>query len=211
MLQENVDQYSKNNLPLDTVWSDIDYMANYRSFTYDKKHFGDLPHFVHKLHESNLHYIPIIDAGIAQRDSADYDAYNSGIKDGVFIKNQDGSLMQGRVWANDAVFPDFFQANTTKWWESQLSRFHDEVGFDGIWLDMNEASNFCDGQCYQAKHAQQLVHQQLPYVPTERSLQSGSIPLEAVHGEEGKIFELDAHSLWGTMEAKASSDWFVSK
>jgi len=53
MLQENVDQYSKNNLPLDTIWSDIDYMANYRSFTYDKKHFGDLPHFVHKLHESN--------------------------------------------------------------------------------------------------------------------------------------------------------------
>ena len=55
--------------------------------------------------------------------------------------------MQGRVWANDAVFPDFFQANTTKWWESQLSRFHDEVGFDGIWLDMNEATGFCDGEC----------------------------------------------------------------
>jgi hypothetical protein len=48
-------------------------------------------------------------------------------------------------------------------------------------------------------------------VPTERNLEIKSLPLDAVHGDDGKIFELDAHSLWGTMEAKATSDWFVSK
>ena len=47
-------------------------------------------------------------------------------------------------------------------------------------------------------------------MPTDRNLEIKSIPVSSVHGDEGKIFELDTHSLWGTMEAKATSDWFVN-
>jgi alpha-glucosidase (family GH31 glycosyl hydrolase) len=44
-------------------------MKNYQDFTIDKKNFVDLPDFIDYLHlnDKNLHYIPIIDAGIAQR------------------------------------------------------------------------------------------------------------------------------------------------
>jgi hypothetical protein len=31
------------------------------------------------------------------------------------------------------------------WIKAQLQRFFDQVPFDGLWLDMNEASNFCSG------------------------------------------------------------------
>ena len=139
-LQNKVDLYKEHNLPLDVIWSDLDYQSDYRSFTYDLKHFGDLPKFIRELHEKDMYYIPVLDAGIAQRDRADYAAYDTGLKQNVFLKNADGSLFEGRLWANDAVFPDFFHENATTWWHGQLERFHDEIPFDGLWLDMNEES-----------------------------------------------------------------------
>jgi alpha-glucosidase (family GH31 glycosyl hydrolase) len=64
-----VNNYSANGIPLDTIWSDIDYLANYRDFHYDDQNgFKDQPNFVQNtLHNQNMHWIPIIDAGIAQR------------------------------------------------------------------------------------------------------------------------------------------------
>jgi alpha-glucosidase (family GH31 glycosyl hydrolase) len=46
------------------------------------------------------------------------------------------------------VYPDYLAApNISDWTRSQLQYFYDQVPFDGIWLDMNEASNFCSGNC----------------------------------------------------------------
>jgi alpha-glucosidase (family GH31 glycosyl hydrolase) len=42
-------------------------MEDYKDFTIDQTNFGDLPAFVEEIHENNLQFIPIIDAGIAQR------------------------------------------------------------------------------------------------------------------------------------------------
>jgi alpha-glucosidase (family GH31 glycosyl hydrolase) len=30
-------------------------------------------------------------------------------------------------------YPDFFRPSTVKWWQKQITRFHDELGFDGMW------------------------------------------------------------------------------
>jgi len=37
--------YQENNIPLDTAWSDIDYLYNYRDFTVDTREnkFKNLP------------------------------------------------------------------------------------------------------------------------------------------------------------------------
>ena len=45
-------------------------------------------------------------------------------------------------------FPDFFHPNATDWWADQIAQFY-AVGpeFDGLWVDMNEPSNFCNAQC----------------------------------------------------------------
>jgi alpha-glucosidase (family GH31 glycosyl hydrolase) len=67
-LREVVDRFAEEELPLDAIWNDIDYMKDYRSFSYDSEgEFADLPQFIQEIHNNSLHYVPIIDAGIAVR------------------------------------------------------------------------------------------------------------------------------------------------
>lgn len=66
-LVQAVSNYTKFNLPLDVQWSDIDYMDNYKDFTYDTVKFKGLPEFVDDLHKQGRHFVPIVDAGIAMR------------------------------------------------------------------------------------------------------------------------------------------------
>ena len=68
-----VANYTANNLPLETVYSDIDYMDNFKDFTIDPVNYNGLKEFVEELHNKSQHYIPIIDAGVAIRN--DYEPY----------------------------------------------------------------------------------------------------------------------------------------
>lgn len=147
-VKEVVQNYSDSNLPLDVQWSDIDYLDRYRDFTFDPVKFNNLSGFVQDLHSKGMRYIPIIDAGISQRPNQDYQAYDDGVANDVFIKAQNGEIFTGRVWPGDAAYPDFMNDKTVSWWKTQLSNFFNNVNFDGLWLDMNEASNFCNGACY---------------------------------------------------------------
>ncbi|XP_070541629.1 maltase-glucoamylase-like [Ptychodera flava] len=43
------------------------------------------------------------------------------------------------------VFPDFQNPKTQEWWINLTVDFHDEIPFDGIWIDMNEPASFVKG------------------------------------------------------------------
>ena len=106
---DSVQAYKNLSIPLDTQWSDIDYLDNYKDFTYDKMKFGDLPTFVQNLTKDNMHFIPIVDLGIAKVKSGNYSAYDDGVANDVFLKTGDGKEnFVGQVWPGDSVFPDFF-------------------------------------------------------------------------------------------------------
>lgn len=103
-------------------------MSDYKDFTYDTNAFNGLPDFINKIHDSHMYYVPILDAGIAMRPDTNYDAYDTGVKDEVFlkIKGQNGvENFIGKVWPNEALYPDFFNPKTTPWWHSQLTKMHD--------------------------------------------------------------------------------------
>lgn len=51
------------------------------------------------------------------------------------------------MWPGYVHFPDFFHPNASAYWLLQLEKWHEVVDYDGVWLDMNEPSNFCDGEC----------------------------------------------------------------
>ena len=61
-LRKVVSEYAAHDLPLDTMWTDIDYMDAYRIFTTDPVHFPqtEFKQFVDTLHQNQQHYIPIV-------------------------------------------------------------------------------------------------------------------------------------------------------
>lgn len=125
-LREVLQGYQSEELPLDGLWNDIDYMDNYRSFTVGKDHgFANLSSFVDDLHNQNLRYVPIVDSGVALRPG--YAPYDEARAEGVLIKASNGQDFVGMVWPNDAVWFDFFLPNdkAQDLWVKNLKNFHD--------------------------------------------------------------------------------------
>jgi alpha-glucosidase len=64
--------YKTYNLPLDTMWGDIDYMDDYKVFTYSQQSYPDLPDKVKQIRAEGRHFVPIIDDAIAVRPGQNY-------------------------------------------------------------------------------------------------------------------------------------------
>lgn len=202
--------YTKAGIPLDTMWNDIDYLNDYEDFTYDKTRYAGLGDFVsNTLHKNNQHYIPILDAGIAYMPDMGYKVYDDGVEMNAFINDYTMKApFIGKVWPGDAVFPDFTNTNTSKWWSMNLDSFQKQIPFDGLWLDMNEASNFCNGACYDNQIAPEPVKYSAPYWPTGRDLSIKSIDLDATH-HNGRN-QLDMHNLFSLGQVKATHEWYMA-
>ena len=141
--------YLDNGIPLDAQYNDINYMDNFWDFTYDSMQYSDLPEFVDFLHSKNLSYVPIVDAGLALNQK--YLVYQNFKANESLIRSAADNASDpfiGRVWPGDVVYPDFFNPNASKLWGKWLTQFHKSVEFDGVWTDMNEATNYCNGECY---------------------------------------------------------------
>ncbi|KAL4787950.1 glycosyl hydrolases family 31-domain-containing protein [Aspergillus varians] len=141
--------YSQANIPLETMWTDIDYMDHRKVFTLDTERFPlqRIRALIDYLHNHDQHYIVMVDPAVAHSDDA---PFNRGLEKDVFMRNQDGSLNEGAVWPGPTVFPDWFHPNTSDYWINEFALFFDAetgVDIDALWIDMNEAANFCDWPC----------------------------------------------------------------
>ncbi|KAL9658384.1 hypothetical protein ABK040_015704 [Willaertia magna] len=166
-----VQKYRENNIPLETIWNDIDYMDAYKDFTTDPVRYplGQVKQFVSDLRSNKQHYVVIVDPGIKYEKG--YYAYDYGKELNIFIKKSDGLTdITGDVWPGICTFPDFTNPKTTTYWTTLLKKFIDDVPVSGLWLDMNEQSSFCNGSCTQPvpigmKRALQFNPNYPPYVP----------------------------------------------
>ena len=136
---DTVNTMRKNKLPLDAIHKDIDYMEGFRVFTFDHNRFPNPKGLTEKLAAQNVKPVTIIDPGV--KIDSGYFVYDEGIEQGHFAKNPDGTVYEGEVWPGPAVFPDFTQEKTRRWWGDKLKTMTD-VGIRGIWNDMNEPANF---------------------------------------------------------------------
>ncbi|XP_072044621.1 lysosomal alpha-glucosidase-like isoform X1 [Amphiura filiformis] len=201
-----VERMRAAGIPQDTQWNDIDYMNNTLDFTLGGT-FKDLADLVNDLHANGQHYMMITDPGISNLHPGSYPPYDTGLQNGVFVTSDDGKPLIGKVWPGTTAFPDFFNPKTKQWWTDTVKTFHKTVPFDGMWIDMNEPSNFVSGSITGCPS--NSTYNQPPFLPgiAGNSLQDKTICPSARH-KIGLHYNL--HSLYGYSEMIASHDALIS-
>ena len=134
--------FQRHDLPLSSLWFDIDYMDEYRVFTWDAKDIPKPRKLNETLKRQGIRTVAIIDPGVKMEPG--YAVYDSGKAADIFCKTASGRDFVGQVWPGDTVFPDFTRAAGREWWAEQVARFLNGSALDGAWLDMNDpATGWC--------------------------------------------------------------------
>ena len=158
-------QFAAADVPVSALWYDIDYMDDYRLFTWDRADFPDPAGLNRELKAAGIRAVTIVDPGVKREPG--YPVYDSGRARAVFCQTASGREYVGKVWPGDTVFPDFTLDATRDWWAGWLADFLRASAVDGVWLDMNdpatgysrtEEMRFQHGQIPHDRHHNQYAH-----------------------------------------------------
>ncbi|KAK8083626.1 alpha/beta-glucosidase agdC [Apiospora saccharicola] len=152
---EVISNYSASGIPLETMWTDIDYMDHRRVFSLDQERFPleRMWGIVRHLHDHQQRYMLMVNPAVADWP---YPAFERGVELDVFLKrahthnDHENEYYRGVVWPGVPVFPDWLHPNASIYWDEQISdAFNPETGVDigGIWIDMNEPASMCRYPC----------------------------------------------------------------
>src|SRR6185312_13165130 len=168
----------EKRIPADGITLDIHYMDKYQLFTWNKSRFPNPAAMNAELNKLGFKTTVIVDPGIKIEKGAA--AYESGLKNDVYIKYSDGQPYSGQVWPGWCNFTDFTSVKGRNWWHNQV-KFFAESGVSGIWNDMNEISTW--GQKmpdnvlfdYDGKHADHLQAHNVYGMQMARSSYEGAL------------------------------------
>ncbi len=138
-LAEIAARFRSEQIPADGLWLDIQHMDGFRTFTWDPVAFPDPAGLLAGLAGLGFKVTAIADPGI--KIDPGWSVYQSGVDGGCFLRTADDQLYQGYVWPGPSVFPDFTSPAARDWWAAQIAAPL-ASGVRGIWLDVNEPTNF---------------------------------------------------------------------
>ncbi|MCB9531753.1 MAG: hypothetical protein H6700_08315 [Myxococcales bacterium] len=125
----------------DALTLDIQHMDGFRTFTFDPLRFADPEGLAARLASLDFRLVAIADPGIKQ--DPGWDVYASGLAAGVYVM-RGATPYVGVVWPGDAVFVDFALGRGRDWWAARVAELAGR-GVAGVWLDVNEPTNFPEG------------------------------------------------------------------
>ncbi len=138
-VREVAAEFRERQIPADVIWMDIDYMDEFRVFTWDESQFPDPKGLNSYLDSIGFSNVWMIDPGVKNEDG--YFVADSGDAVDAWVKNAEGETYTGYVWPGECVFPDYTNAKVREWWAGLYTDFMNE-GVDGVWNDMNEPAVF---------------------------------------------------------------------
>eukprot|EP01022_Parablepharisma_sp_SALTPOND_P020585 TRINITY_DN378_c0_g1_i4.p1 TRINITY_DN378_c0_g1~~TRINITY_DN378_c0_g1_i4.p1 ORF type:complete len:1843 (+),score=69.26 TRINITY_DN378_c0_g1_i4:3855-9383(+) len=209
-LSEIVTKYERAELPLDALWLGMEYMDNMNPFTMNTRKFSNLKGLVKHLHIHGVRFVPLLVPQIPVNETNF--AFKEGTNQNIFIKTPQGKPVEGVSWPGYSSYVDFINPNSKQYWVSMLDFFAENLApFDGVLLDQNEVTQFCDGSCESTGDEEDLN-----YIPGHRSLQKSALPLDSKHYSTNEIeeetnIEYNLHSLYGHLQAKTTSEYFLQK
>lgn len=206
--------YRKNNIPMDMIYMDIDYMQDFKDFTLNEENFKDFPEFVQEMRKEGIRLIPIIDAGVKIEEG--YPVYEEGVEKGYFCKREDGREFVAAVWPGYTHFPDVLNKDARKWFGGKY-RFLTDQGIEGFWNDMNEPAIF-----YSQDGMEELINvlkgyaekgvKEIPFGELERVEGISNSPKDYTkfyHNVDGKQVRHDkVHNLFGYNMTRAAGEAF---
>ncbi|KAG6818327.1 hypothetical protein H0H93_005954, partial [Arthromyces matolae] len=236
-----ITNYSIADIPLETMWTDIDYMDRRRIFTVDPQYFplNRMREIVSYLHGHDQKYILMTDPAVAYTPGEDYGTYNRGTELDVWLKAANGSDSLGLVW------PDWFHPKVTEFWNNEFALFYSPdtgIDIDGVWIDMNDPASFCVYPC--TDPFQQAIDQQLPpprtsappdpdtpiFINSSKNLNivkrdilsppyninnaAGALSSKTASVDSkhyNGLVEYDVHNLYGTMMSTATQEAMLSR
>ncbi len=138
-VKEIADGFRSRSLPADVIWMDIDYMDQYRVFTFDDVQFPNPKELNAYLDSVGFSNVWMIDPGVKAEEG--YFIYDSGTEHDAWTKKTDGTVFNGEVWPGVCVFPDYLNKDVRTWWAGLYKDFM-SYDIDGVWNDMNEPAVF---------------------------------------------------------------------
>ncbi len=139
-VREIAKEFRKREIPCDAIYLDIDYMDEFRCFTWNNDFFPTPAKLIKDLKEDGFDTVVMIDPGI--KVDTNYWVHQEGIKGNHFCRRDDGMLMKGPVWPSECHFPDFTNPKTRDWWSTLYKELVQDIGVSGFWNDMNEPAIF---------------------------------------------------------------------
>lgn len=84
--------YSQAGIPLETMWTDIDYMDRRWIMTLDPERFPleRVRELVDYLHQRGQKYTVMVDPAIAYQPGVGYGAFDDGVERGIFLQHENG-------------------------------------------------------------------------------------------------------------------------
>lgn len=137
--EDLADRLRSEKFPCDVLWFDIDYMKEYRNFTWNETAFPNPAAMNKRLAGQGFRSVNIVEPLYSVTDPNWY------LLDllGYLLKNPDGTSNVSSIWFGYVGFLDFSRTDASQWYQSQIYAFLRDYGVSGLWQDLNEpAQNY---------------------------------------------------------------------